>query len=155
MRAVSAILILSLSTLCSAGQSVSNSESNTYSSGANITNQNVINNSDNMALGDVRCPKPTLGLIGGTSAVTGGNNPEQYHIGIGVTIPLLTEDCDEAVKLQLKILRWSALDREISLKQRSEQHEIKMANSCYQIPKGSRPKVCNKYRATHTFPLHK
>lgn len=155
MRAALMLFLLLASALCIGGQSESVSESNSYSAGANITNQNVFNNSDHMVLGDVECPKPVIGVVGGTSAISGSGRPEQYHVGIGLSIPLLTNDCDEAVKLQLRVLKWSALDREFKLKKEREQHEVKMANSCAQIPRDHRPKICNRYRSTSILDFHK
>lgn len=111
-------------------ESGSNSESTSFSSGANINNQNNINQSDHMIIDDVKCPKPTIGIVGGGSHLNGSGGINQAHLGIGLSIPLFTGDCDQATKLKIKRLKWMILDKELEVKIKSEQHKIKMLASC-------------------------
>lgn len=125
--------VLLLLPFFASAESGSNSESTSFSSGANINNQNNINQSDHMIIGDVKCPKPTLGVISGSSYLDGGKGLNQAHIGIGLSIPLFTGDCDQATKLKIKRLEWMLLDAELELQIKKEQHELKMLASCNEL----------------------
>ena len=121
--AVIALLLPCFSVMSQAG---SNSESNSFSSGANINNQTVVSESDSLIIGDVKCPKPSLSIIGGSSFVDNGINVDQYNIAMAINIPLVTNDCNSAVKLKLKII-------ELALKKERETHAIKLASSCAEL----------------------
>lgn len=114
-------------------ESVSNSESNSYSSGANINNQTVINESDSYQIEDVRCPVPTMGFVGGANKVDNRNKTEQFHIGIGINIPLFTKKCDQAVRLKLRKMEFDLQDRERLLRIKEEAHIIKILDACQKL----------------------
>ncbi|AHI61217.1 hypothetical protein vBVpaS1601_61 [Vibrio phage vB_VpaS_1601] len=134
--------ILLLLPFFASAESVSNSESSSYSSGANINNQTVINESSSYLIEDVRCPVPTLGLVGGTSQVTRGSKTTQNHIGVGLTIPLLSGKCDEAVRLKIRKMEFDLADRERLLTIKEQSHIIKMLDSCNKL--GMSKYECNE-----------
>lgn len=121
-----AVISLLLPCFSVIGQAGSNSESNSFSTGANINNQTVVNESDSLIIGDVKCPKPSLSIIGGSSFVDNGVNVDQYNIAMAINIPLITNDCNLAVKLKLKLL-------EQALRKERESHAIKLASSCAEL----------------------
>ncbi len=132
-----AVIALLLPCFSATGQAGSSSESNSFSSGANINNQTVVSESDSLIIGDVKCPKPSLSILGGSSFVNNGKHIDQYNVAMALTIPLITNDCDSAVKLKLKLL-------ELNFRKESESHAIKLASSCNELKqKGIKVDVCS------------
>lgn len=130
MKKVALLLLLPFFALA---ESVSNSESSSYSSGANINNQTVINESSSFQIEDVRCPVTTIGFVGGATNVSNGSNTNQAHFGIGLNIPLFTGECDKAVKLKLRKMQFDMNDRERLLAIKEQTHRLKVVDACKKL----------------------
>lgn len=130
MKKVALLLLLPF---ISIAETVSNSESSSYSSGANINNQTVINESSSYRIEDVRCPVTTIGLVGGFNNVNGGSDVNQANVGIGVNIPIFTGKCEKAATLKLKKIQFDLNDRERILKMKEQAHKIKIIDACEKL----------------------
>lgn len=123
----------------------SNSESTSVSTGANINNQTILNETNSLIIDSVRCPKPSISFIGGSSFINNGSNIDQYNLGIALSVPLLTNDCNKATSLKLKLL-------ELTLRREKESHAIKLAASCAELKeKKIKVDICKRFQYSRSF----
>lgn len=127
-----AVALLLLPFFAHAGAS-SNSESNSISSGANINNQTVVNENNFMVIDDVRCPKPTVTITTAAARLENKVSVDQFHVGVALSIPIITNDCNKAVNYKLKMMSYQLKQYKADLKIKQDQHALRVVSACAEL----------------------
>ena len=111
-------------------------------SGYQTYSQNNYSDGDHYIINGVQCPTPTL-YFGGNAqkSVYKHSDPKNLSLAMGVQIPLFTDRCEDAAKLEIRKMQWHLVDSQQIAAERQAMHDLEKAQVCafmdekgYEIP---------------------